>query len=771
MLRAALLRQTVRLVTLTGPGGVGKSRLALAAGAAVAPAFPDGVRLVRLAAITDPGLVLPTIAATLGLRDAGNQAPLAALQAALHDRQMLLILDNFEQIVAAGADLADLLRACPRLKALVTSRARLRVRGEHVIPVLPLAVPDDVAALDEEAVRTYPAVDLFLQRGREIRPDLGQSPGDTAAIVGICRRLDGLPLALELAAARLDILPPPALLERLQHTLPLLTGGARDLPDRLRTMRDAITWSYDLLDDDEQALFRRLAVFAGGFTLEAAEAVASRGVEESRSREGRQFPLSSASRLPPPASSVLDGIASLAEKSLLRLEEGADGEPRYLMLETVRELGREQLAVSGDEAAARRRHAAWCQELAERAEPELLGPEQRRWCERLEAEHANLRAVHAWLIETGNAAPALRLASALWVFWFLRGHLREGYAWLAQALAIESDAPPAGRVEALWGAGMLAWASGNYRRAEALGVQARELAEAHGLVFGKAAALYLLFLAIEMQDRLDEAIALGEESVARMRESGVRAWLAYVLADVGTRLLATVDRERGEAWIEEGLALHRELGNKQGIGNKLNDLGLVSHEAGDARAAARHYADSLRWLLEGGDAWYLASPIEGLAAIALDAGQVNEATRLLGAAAALREWSGGAVWTTERDRLERTIAAARASLGHEIYAEEMAVGRSMPLPEVVAVATAIAETSPAALSAVREPTPSAAAGLSPRELDVLRLLVIGKSNPEIADALFIGRGTVRTHVSNILAKLGAKTRTEASMLARDRGLV
>jgi predicted ATPase/DNA-binding CsgD family transcriptional regulator len=759
--RDLLLRGTVRLATLTGPGGVGKSRLALAVGAAVADAFADGVRLVRLAAITDSALVVPTIASTLGLRDLGGQPSLAALQTALRDREMLLILDNFEQVLVAGADLADLLRACPGLKALVTSRARLRLRGEYVVPVAPLAVPEADAVLDSVTALAYPAVDLFVQRGHEARVDPLRSPEDIAAVAGICRRLDGLPLALELAAARLDILPPPALLERLGRTLPLLVDGPRDLPDRLRTMRDAIAWSHDLLEPEEQTIFRQLAVFAGGFTLDAAERVSGLG-----SRVSGTEP-----HLQPPEPDTLDGIAALAEAALLRVDTSSDPAPRYAMLETVREFGVEQLADSGDEAEVRLRHAAWCLSLAKRAEPELLGPEQRVWTERLEQEHANFRAAHAWLTQRGDAESALRLAGALWVFWFLRGHLREGYEWLMQALAIDGEAPPADRVQALWGAGMLAWAQGDFARAEAIGHQARALAERHQLVFGAATALYLLFLAIEMQGRSEEAIALGEASAARMRKAGARAWLAYVLADVGMRLMVESDRARGEAWIEEGLALHRELGNKQGIGNKLNDLGAVSQQAGDVQTAARQFAESLRWLIEGGDAWFLVSPIEGLAAIAAQAGQARPAARLLGAASALREWSGGAFWPFERERLERALDAARSILGDDLYAREVATGRDLSIEDVVAEATALADL-PLVAGAVVAPSPPADPfGLSPRELDVLRQLAAGKSNPEIAETLYIGRGTVRTHVSNILTKLDARTRTEAALIARDRGLV
>jgi DNA-binding CsgD family transcriptional regulator len=274
-----------------------------------------------------------------------------------------------------------------------------------------------------------------------------------------------------------------------------------------------------------------------------------------------------------------------------------------------------------------------------------------------------------------------------------------------------------------------------------------------------------------VQGRSDEAIALGEESAARMREAGARAWLAYVLADVGMRQMVEGDRARGEAWIEEGFALHRELGNKQGIGNKLNDLGMVSQQAGDLQTAARQYAESLRWSVEGGDAWFLVSSIEGLAAIAIEAGQARPATRLLGAASALREWSGGAFWPFERERLERALDAARSILGDDLYAREVATGRALSSEDVVAEATALADLPLAAETVAAPSLPADPFGLSPRELDVLRQLAAGKSNPEIAEALYIGRGTVRTHVSNILTKLDARTRTEAALIARDRGLV
>jgi predicted ATPase/class 3 adenylate cyclase len=410
---ARLRSPGVRLLTLTGPGGAGKTRVGLQAAAELLMEFEDGIFFVALAAIADPALVASTIARTLGLTD-GAQPPEELLKGYLHDRQTLLVLDNFEQVLESVPLLDELLSAAPSLKILATSRTPLRLYGEHEFPVPPLSLPDPGSLPPVERLTQYGALRLFVERARAVKPDFSLTKENAPAVVEICARLDGLPLAIELAAARIKLLPPQAMLSRLGNRLKLLTGGARNLPQRQRTLRSAIEWSYELLDEGEKILLGRLAVFSGGSTLEAVEAVCdARG----------DLPVD-----------VLDGASSLLEKSLLRQEEGLEGEPRFAMLETVHEYAREKLEESGEAEEIKRAHAEYFLTLAREADPELKGPGQLEWLQRLEAEHDNMRDALGWALQREETELVLRLGGALWWFWFVRGHYSEGRRWLEEAL-------------------------------------------------------------------------------------------------------------------------------------------------------------------------------------------------------------------------------------------------------------------------------------------------------------------------------------------------
>jgi len=625
-LQALLRRDDVRLVTLTGVGGVGKTRLSLRVAAELLEEFRDGVFFVELAPVSDTQLVPPAIAQALGVKESGDKPLRDSVAAFLRDKHLLLVLDNFEHVLGAAPVLGVLLQSAARLKVLVSSRIVLHVYGELEYAVQPLPVLEPrLLTAGLETVCQCPAVKMFIARSQLVKPDFVLTHETAPAVAEICTRLDGLPLAIELAAARIKVLPPQALLARLESRLKVLTGGARDLPARQQTVRGAIDWSYELLDGAEKELFAWLSVFAGGWTMAAAEAVWSATDDQSLD--------------------LLDGLSSLVDKSLVRQEDrGPHGEPRFSMLEMLREYAAERLVASGAWGTARRAHAGYFLALVEEAEPHLTRAEQVEWLARLEDEHDNLRAVLRWALDGGEVALGLRLAGLTGQFWWLRGYLSEARGWL-EALLASTPAPGAAgvrndRARALWQAARFADAQGDTKRAEVLAEESRNLYRDLEDSRGLAAALSVLGGVANRQGDYPQALALHEESLALCRALGDSYGVAWSLNNLGIITARQGNYQRALELHEESLGLRRALGDRWGIAASLNNLALAVADQGDYARAQALYTESLALRRALGDKSGIAYSLSNLGLIATEQGDYPRAEALHQESLALRRELG-----------------------------------------------------------------------------------------------------------------------------------
>ncbi len=642
---ARLRREDVRLLTLVGPGGVGKTRLAIAAAAGLLPHYPDGVHFVPLAPLTDPALVPEVIAHTLGLAEQAGEPALGRLQHGLAGRHMLLVLDNFEHLLPAAELLPALLAACPRLSLLTTSRERLRLVEEQVLAVPPLSLPRADGRLDPAQISRAPAVALFLQRAQAQAPDFDLDEYNASAVAELCRRLDGLPLAIELAAGRSRVLSPQAMLERLDGRLEWLRS--RRATGRHSALQAVMDWSYELLDDAERRLFRRLAVCAGGCTLAAAEAIGGGTTDEDTTL-------------------VFDLLEALLDHSLLARESGPAGEPRFAALETIRHYALARLRETGEEPEARRRHAAHFLALAEAAEPHLRGPQAALWLDRLEADHANLRGALAWLLDDGDPVAGLRLATALWRFWWTRGYLSQGRDWLERALAATEEGvqlDPALPARALSRAGALSRDLGDYARARRCYGQALALAEKLGDPALLANALNDLGSLAVYQEDYAAARPFFEQSLALRRQADDTLGMAGSLNNLGMALLHLGEYGRAQALYRESLGLYRRQGDRWGEALALNNVAFAAFLQGDLPTARPLFEESLLLFSRLGDDEGIVTVVEALAWIGLAVGRLPWAATLAGAAEASRRRLGTSLYGLDLEQHRRTVAALRAALG------------------------------------------------------------------------------------------------------------
>jgi len=780
-----LARDDVRLLTLSGPGGVGKTRLAARVAALAGERLADGVLFVPLESIDDPALVPSAVALHLGLSDVGERSRLDEVMLHLREREMLLVLDGFEHLLDGAPALGALLSGCERLKLLVTSRAVLRLSGEHEFPVRPLAVSFNSALLPDE-LDAPAAVTLFVQRATAVEPDFRLTPESASAVAAICRQLDGLPLAIELAAARVRLLRPQAMLTRLSRRFELLTGGPRDAPLRQQTMRNTVAWSYGLLETQERRVFRLLSTFAGGCSLEAAEQVAAEAGADA---------------------GLLDILASLVDKNMLVRLEGAAGEARVGMLETLREFARDELVATGELAAAERAHADWCAALAAEGAVEACRPDQRAWLDRLEVELPNLRAALRRLMDAGRHGEALTVACDLERLWWVRGYIAEGRRWIEEALAGAAGGD-ALTVRGLALAASLAHYGGELGAAESLA--RRAVAEAAGLTPDASGAAALAALGLVERSRgnweaadelyaqsvavlrtvdspaqLAETLArraivdmvagrfagvavFAEEAVAIARRVGDMNTVAYVSAPYAISIMLTGDPARAAPLLDEALAATRALGNRRHASRTLWALGTLALRRGEPARALLE--ESCALCSEFGDGVFLTMAMPSLARAHLAEGRPDLAACLLASAVAARAATGATAipWTLEEDSL--AVETARAALGEARFAAAWREGAALPPGEAFVLARdasspAAAEPEPAAVPCAEVPDE-----LTAREAEVLALVARGLTDAQVAAELVVSRRTVHAHLRAIYRKLDVGSRHAATRWALEHGL-
>jgi non-specific serine/threonine protein kinase len=742
----------VHLLTLVGPAGVGKTRLATEVGLRLNDNFPDGAVLVDLASVRHPDRVPFIVAQAVGLQDPRDSELLLQIQEHLGERSALIVLDNFEHVLPAAAQVAALLSACNRIKLLITSRAPLHLRWEHTLRIAPLTVPDPGHLGSLSELTEIPSVALFLERVQASNPEFMFTERNARAVAELCVHLDGLPLAIELAAARALLLSPRMMVDRMEQRLSLLRWDAPDLPERQQTLRAAIDWSYELLSEDERILFRHLAVFAGGFDLEAAEAIAA-GLPES--------PLD-----------VLEGLTSLVEKSLVQVTGLGEERVPYSLLESIREYGREMLEEHGEFEAARQAHAGYYRQLAERAETPLRGQGQDEWLSRLERERDNLHAALRWLLDRGENENALRLATALGYFWVVRGHLVEGSRWLGEALEKAPDAHPGVRSGALAQAGLVLIFKGDYQQSKEILEESLRLASEIHASTGIARSITYLSLRAALAGDWDESAGLLHEALDIWEQLGTMQDLEFTLRYLSAASFMQQTCGQAASLLSDVLDRLPSLPENRASGLACLDLALTVRKLGDLPRAAELVQDGLRTSVICRDQRLLSLAVEAGLRLAGEHAEPDMRARLSGARDALNASTGVTQsmweqWSARRDAL------IRAQLEREGWEEAYHDGRYLSFDEVVVLTSRMLESCSQQVSSSKPapPRPSKHSLLSAREHEVLRLVAEGLSSKVIGGQLFISPSTVNYHLTSIFNKLGVNTRAQAVATAAERDLL